>query len=152
MAGHNFVHQIVGDLDRSARQVGQLTFDVGSSAQRESRQTQPGDPALKLLVEEGYRRTAERRRQCLVQERSGFLRREAQITRPDLDDLTFGAQARQRPGWIAARDQHQVQTLRPVAQQFAQKIVYSLATDHIVIIQHQDGAAGQALKLIAERN
>jgi len=45
----------------------------------------------------------------------------------------------------------QVQSLRPVAQQLAQKIMHGAVTDGIVVIQHQDHARRQSLKLIAER-
>ena len=70
----------------------------------------------------------------------------------DLGEQALGAQIDQGQRWTVARDEHQVQALRPVAEQFAQKIVHSRAMNEMVVIQHQDTARRQLLKLIAERN
>ena len=39
-----------------------------------------------------------------------------------------------------------------MAHQFAQKIVHSFVTNGVVVIQHQDHAPRQSLKLIGERD
>ena len=39
-----------------------------------------------------------------------------------------------------------------MAQQFAEEIVHGFAANGMVVIQHQDAARGQTLKLIAERD
>ena len=65
-------------------------------------------------------------------------------------DLSLGAQERQGQGRIAPRNQHQVQALRPVTNQLAQKVMHCLAMYGLVVVQHQDEAHGQLLEFVAE--
>jgi hypothetical protein len=86
-----------------------------------------------------------------AQQLRGFLRREAQIARPQLHELAAGAQPGQRQRWVAAAGQHHVQRGRQVVEQELHRPVHLGRLDEVVVVDHQHHVVGGRGELVHQR-
>ena len=81
----------------------------------------------------------------LVEVRRSLVRREPQVSGPDLDQLAARPQPGQRQRRVSATGDHQVQPRRQVVEQERHRVVDLAGLDQVVVVEHQhDVAAGRA--------
>ena len=125
---------------------------IGLPAQRQRGQLQPRRPPLgpgrqrrQRRLRQGGRRVLEQLR-CL---RGG----EPQLGHAHLGQLAARSQSRQSQRRIAAAGQHHAYPGRPVLEQERERLVHLLRSDHVVVIQDQQGlaVAGLGGQLVDQR-
>ena len=95
-----------------------------STTQRNRGELQPGRPPLCSLAQPVDRRKAQLYGPDRTHQRSCFGRREAQVLRPDLGQLTTGSQPGQRKRRVGAAGHDQAHRGRQVGQQELHALVH----------------------------
>ena len=116
---------------------------VAPSLHRQSRQVQPGDPALGARFQGGDFILREVQAHRIVEKFGGFGGRKAQVGGAQLGESALGAQAGQGQRRILAGGDDQVQPGRQVLQQEGESLVDGTRVDRVVVVQHQDQAVWQ---------
>ena len=113
-------------------------------------QLQPGDPALGAAIQEGHIRVGEVKAHGLAQEPGGLAAGEAQIACTDLVDVAARTHARQRQRRVGPARDNQVEGSGLVLDQEIQCVVDGLCSDDVVVVQHQQQAAGRHRQVVDE--
>ena len=153
---HRGPQQEVADVGRLTRQdlVGQVVQDEpvaagerldevrdlrpgGDRPQRQCRELQAGDPALRATFEGGDVRDVEVQAHGLVQELPRLSGSEAQVGAAHLDQLTAAPQPRERERRIGAGGHHQAQLVGEVVEEDRDGLVRLGRGDQVVVVEHQ---------------
>ena len=111
-------------------------------------QLQAGDPAFSARFESRHVLCGQIQPHHLIEKIRGLFGGETQIGRAQFDQLVADAQARQRPGWIDARGQYQMQLIWQVIELEREGRMDGLILDDMIVIQDQHQVVFQAGKVI----
>ena len=142
LRAEHFVRQVVQDESVAARERPDEGVEVVPTLHRQRRQLETRDPALGTRVECGHAILREVDSHRVFEEPGRFVHREAEVLRAQLRQPTTRTQPGQRQGWIFTRDDHDVNVRRKVLDENAEHRVDGRTVDRVVIVEHEDEAAG----------
>ena len=151
LASQDLLSKVVHDVTVVAGETGDEPADVGTTLQRQPRQLQGGDPALGALVEQRDVVIVEPQLHRAVEVGRGLLRGEAQVGRPNLDQLTTHPQLRHGQWRIDPGSKDQVQSGWQVLEKEQHLRVDRRRFHDVVVIEHQHQVARQSIEIDDQR-
>ena len=124
---------------------------IVAALDRERRQLQGSDPALRPPLQRHDIPPRQLQLHHLVQVRGGLLGREAQIRRADLDELATPAPATERQRRVGAGGDHQVHLWRQVLNEECHPVLDVVRIDDVVVVEHQHDVARQPAEVVEQR-
>ena len=145
LTGQDLVGEVVDDEPVAARERSDEGGDlvaVGDAAQRQRGQLQPGDPALRPLVE--HLRVLDRDGEAhgRGEEGVGLAGGEPEVGGTQLDELAAGAQPRQRQRRVGPGGQDDPEPLGQVLDEEGDRLVHLGLGDDVVVVEDQHTGVG----------
>ena len=141
LPGQHLVGEVVDDEPVAAGEgldEGGHRVTLADAAEGEAGELQPGDPALRALVEGGHVGSREVEPHHLVQEVAGLGPGQPQVDCPELRELPTRAEPRQGEGRVGAGREHQVELGRGVVEEERHRLVHLGRADGVVVVEHLD--------------
>ena len=122
-----------------------------TSLQRQGGELQRGDPSFGADLQCLHLGCGQREVHDAVQVRDGFVGREAQVCRADLEQFTPCTEATERPRRVGPGREHQMDLCRKVFEDERGGLVHLGRIDEVVVIEHHDQLALDASQVVQER-
>ncbi|MGP3965340.1 hypothetical protein ACTWPT_56270 [Nonomuraea sp. 3N208] len=129
--------EVVDDVAVVAPDGLRTAYGIGRAAQGQGREVQPGGPALGTVDEPRDLVGVERDPAHIGHQADRLLRREREIGRTDLGELSTCAQACQRKRWVEARGDQDADRRRQVGQHELGRLVDPAVGDQVVVVEHE---------------
>ena len=124
---------------------------VGAALQRQGGEVEPGGPALGPPVEQRHVLLRQVQPQDLVEQERGLADDEAQIVRPDLQEVACRPEPRQRHRRIRSGRQHQAKGRRHPVDDERQLLVDRRVRHEMVVVQDEHDLVLKAGQLVEQR-
>ena len=146
----DFVHEVVDDEAVVAGEFGDERRGVVAASAGQGGKLQGRDPAFGTGFEGLHVRGGEIESHRVVQVGRRLLGGEAQIGRPDLEELAPSPQAGERPRWVGPAGDDEVELFREVLDQEDHRLVHCEGLDHVVVVQHEDDLLGECGEVVEQ--